>query len=117
AEPGRASEPGVVHCFTGTPKEAESWLALGYDLSFSGISTFKTAEDLRVAAAACPAERMHVETDAPFLAPIPMRGRKNQPANVAFTCAALAAVRGQSAESLATQCAQNTRRLFGLPEA
>jgi len=66
-------------------------IALGYDLSFSGISTFKTAEDLRTAAAECPADRIHVETDAPFLAPIPMRGRKNQPANVAFTCAALSA--------------------------
>ena len=116
-EPGRDEAPGVVHCFTGTPDEARRWLELGYDLSFSGIATFKTAEDLRIAAGECPADRIHVETDAPFLAPIPMRGRKNQPANVAFTCAALAAVRGQSAESLAAQCAQNTRRLFGLPEA
>lgn len=113
--PGRAQQPGVVHCFTGNPQEAERWLELGYDLSFSGIATFKTAEDLRVAAAACPAGRIHVETDAPFLAPVPMRGRKNEPANVAFTCAALAAVRGERASEFAAQTAQNTRRLFSLP--
>lgn len=114
---GRPSAPGVVHCFTGTPEEARRWLDLGYDLSFSGISTFKNSEGLREAARLCPADRMHVETDAPFLAPVPVRGRPNRPANVAFTCAALAAERGVSAAALAAQCAQNTRTLFGLPGA
>ena len=113
-EPAR-DDPGVVHCFTGTPDEARRWLALGFHLSFSGISTFKRADDLREAARLCPDDRILLETDAPFLAPEPLRGRKNEPANVAFTCTVLAAVRGTSPESLARQAAANTRRLMRLP--
>lgn len=114
AHPARAN-PGVVHCFTGTPQEAERWLERGWHISFSGISTFKKAAELREAAALVPAERILLETDAPYLAPEPLRGRKNEPANVAFTCVALAAVRDESPEQLARQAAENTRRLFGIP--
>ena len=115
SHPPREDDPGVVHCFTGTPDEAKRWLELGFCISFSGIATFRTAPGLREAAKLCPDDRILVETDAPFLAPEPMRGRKNEPANVAFTCARLAAERGESAQELAKLAAQNTQRLFGLP--
>ncbi|NVB41130.1 TatD family hydrolase [Pseudenhygromyxa sp. WMMC2535] len=113
--PARAEAPGVVHCFTGTPAEAERWLSLGWHISFSGISTFKKAAELREAAKLVPRERIMLETDAPYLAPEPMRGRKNEPANVAFTCARLATERGEAPEALAAAAAANTRALFGLP--
>lgn len=107
--------PGMVHCFTGTPEEAARWLDLGWTLSFSGIATFNRAEPIREAARACPEDRLLLETDAPFLAPVPVRGRKNEPANVAFTCAALAQIRGVAPEILAQSATRNTRRLLSLP--
>ncbi|PRQ09489.1 TatD family hydrolase [Enhygromyxa salina] len=107
--------PGVVHCFTGTAAEAERWLELGWHISFSGIATFKTAVELRRAAALVPDDRILLETDAPYLAPEPLRGRKNEPANVAFTCVALAQLRDQTAGELAKLAADNTRRLLRLP--
>ncbi len=107
--------PGIIHCFTGTPDEARGWLARGYHLSFSGIATFPNAPDLREAARICPADRILLETDAPFLAPVPMRGRKNEPAYIAFTCAQLAQARGEPPEQLARAAAANTRALFNLP--
>ncbi|MFY0532399.1 TatD family hydrolase [Nannocystis pusilla] len=106
---------GVVHCFTGTPAEAEQWLARGYLLSFSGIATFPQAEALRDAARLCPADRLLLETDAPYLAPVPVRGRKNEPANVAFTCAHLAGVRREDPAALAVQAGANARAFFRLP--
>jgi TatD DNase family protein len=106
---------GVVHCFTGTPAEAEQWLARGYLLSFSGIATFPQADGLREAARLCPADRLLLETDAPYLAPVPVRGRKNEPANVAFTCAHLAGVRGDDPAVLAVQAGANARAFFRLP--
>lgn len=109
------SVPGVIHCFSGTPDEARAWLGRGYYLSFSGISTFPNAPALREAARICPADRILLETDAPFLAPVPVRGLKNEPAFVAFTCARLAEVRGESPEVLARAAAANARTLFGLP--
>ncbi len=113
----RSAMPGMVHCFTAGPDEARAWLALGFHISYSGISTFKTAQGIRDAVALTPADRILVETDAPYLAPEPLRGRKNTPANVAFTCARLAEVRGVSPETLAQQAAQNTRELLGMPPA
>lgn len=113
--PPRAADPGMVHCFTAGPDEAARWLELGWTLSFSGIATFAKAEPIREAARACPPDRITVETDAPFLAPVPVRGRKNEPANVAFTCAQLAEIRGETAENLALCTSRNVRRLFGLP--
>jgi TatD DNase family protein len=117
AEHPPRENPGVVHCFTGTPAEAERWLELGWHISFSGIATFKKAAELREAAALVPRERIMLETDAPYLAPEPLRGRKNEPANVAFTCIALAQVRGESPHELASIAAANTRALFRLPQA
>ena len=110
--PPRAN-PGVVHCFTGTAAQAQRWVELGWHVSFSGIATFKKAHELREAARLVPRERLMLETDAPYLAPEPLRGRKNEPANVAFTCTRLAELRGESPEQLAALAAANTRALFG----
>lgn len=112
----RADLPGMIHCFTAGPDEARAWLDLGFHISYSGISTFKKATEIREAVALTPADRILVETDAPYLAPEPMRGRKNIPANVAFTCARLADVRGVQPEVLAQQAAQNTRNLLRIPD-
>ena len=109
--------PGIIHCFTGTPAEARGWLDRSYHLSFSGIATFPSAPDLREAARICPPDRILLETDAPFLAPVPVRGRKNEPAYVAFTCVELARVRGEPPEQLARAAAANARALLGLPGA
>jgi TatD DNase family protein len=106
--------PGVVHCFTGNAAQARRWLELGWHISFSGIATFKKAVELREAVSLVPSERIMLETDAPYLAPEPLRGRKNEPANVAFTCVALAELRGETPEKLARAAAANTRALFGL---
>lgn len=113
----RAPVPGIVHCFTGTPDEARGWLDRGYHLSFSGIATFPTAPGLREAARICPQDRVLLETDAPYLAPVPVRGRKNEPAFVAFTCAVLAQVRGEAPEVLARAAGANARALLRLPPA
>ena len=104
----------VVHCFTGTRADAEACLASGCDVSVSGIVTFKTADELREAARAVPAERLHVETDSPFLAPVPHRGRPNEPAYVAVVGEYVAGLRGVEATDLAAQTSANGARLFGL---
>lgn len=118
AEAGpRADLPGMVHCFTAGPAEGRRWLDLGFHLSFSGIATFKTATEIRAAAKLCPADRILLETDAPYLSPEPLRGRKNRPAHLAFTCARLAEERGEAPPALAQQAAANTRALLGLPPA
>lgn len=106
----------MVHCFTGTPEDAGRWLELGYHLSFSGIATFPKAAPVTEAARICPADRILLETDAPYLAPVPVRGRKNHPAYVAFTCQRLAEVRGEAPEALAARAAANTRALLQMPE-
>jgi TatD DNase family protein len=106
---------GVIHCFSSDARCARSFLDLGFYLSFSGIVTFKTADDVRAAAAITPSDRILVETDAPFLAPIPYRGRRNEPALVAQTAATLAALRGESLETFAQNTVANTTRLFRLP--
>ena len=111
----QAAVPGVIHCFTGTAEEARAWLDRGYHLSFSGIATFPSAPGPREAARTCPADRVLLETDAPYLAPVPVRGRKNEPAFVAFTCAHLAHLRGEPPAALAAAAARNARALFGLP--
>jgi TatD DNase family protein len=104
----------VFHCFTGGPAEARRALELGAYLSFSGIVTFKNADKVREAAAMCPAGRLLVETDAPYLAPAPHRGGVNEPAHVAVVGAALAALRGESEEELAAQTSSNAARVFKL---
>ncbi|MFO7567157.1 MAG: TatD family hydrolase [Enhygromyxa sp.] len=107
------STPGVVHCFTGNAAQARRWLELGWYISFSGIATFKKAVELREAVSLVPRDRIMLETDAPYLAPEPLRGRKNEPANVAFTCVALAKLRGEAPELLAEAATANTLALFG----
>lgn len=104
----------VIHCFTGDREAAREYLARGLFISFSGIATFKTAEEIREAAKLVPLERMLVETDAPYLAPLPYRGKRNEPAWVARTVEALAQVKGVTAEELARVTADNARRFFGL---
>lgn len=107
---------GVIHCFSSDARSARAFLDLGFYLSFSGIVTFKNADAVRGAAAITPADRILVETDAPFLAPIPFRGRRNEPALVAQTAATLAALRHESFVSFARHTVDNARRLFRLPE-
>ncbi|HYT39043.1 MAG TPA: TatD family hydrolase [Acidimicrobiia bacterium] len=102
----------VFHCFTGGPPEAERALELGTWLSFSGIVSFKTADDLRAAAALTPADRLLVETDAPFLAPVPHRGKANEPAFLPAVGAALAAARGEPVEAVAAATRANALAFF-----
>jgi TatD DNase family protein len=106
---------GVIHCFSGGVAEARAYLDLGQYLSFSGILTFKSAGNVREAAAFAPLDRILIETDAPYLAPVPHRGRKNEPAYIAETLAALASLRGLPVAEVDAATSTNTRRLFGLP--
>ena len=112
---GADGERVVVHCFTGGPEEARRCLDLGACLSFSGIVTFANAQDVRDAAAMCPMDRLLVETDAPFLAPVPHRGRPNEPAFVGLVGAAVAEVKGVAVEVLAESTISVARRMFALP--
>lgn len=105
---------GVIHCFTGGVDDARRYLNLGHHLSFSGILTFKNAGPIREAAAFAPLDRVLIETDAPFLAPIPYRGQRNEPAYVARTLEALATLRGIPVEEADRATTENTRRLFRL---
>lgn len=106
--------PTVLHCFTGGSEEARRCLDLGAYLSFSGIVTFKNAEDVREAARMCPPDRMLVETDSPFLAPVPHRGRQNEPAYVALVGAALADLVGMPIDELAERTSANAAGVFSL---
>lgn len=103
---------GVIHCFTASAAFAEQALALGFYISLSGILTFKNARDLQATAASLPADRILVETDSPFLAPVPMRGKPCEPAYVAHTAAFLAQLRGVAPEELAAATTANFFRLF-----
>jgi TatD DNase family protein len=107
----------VFHCFTGGPDEARRALALGAYLSFSGIVSFKNADHVRAAALLTPLDRMLVETDAPYLAPVPHRGRENEPAWVADVGAALAAAAGHSADETAAATGATAAAVFGHPRA
>jgi TatD DNase family protein len=104
--------PGVMHCFSGDLDHARRSLDLGFYLSFAGNLTYPKAQGLRDAAAFAPADRILVETDAPFLAPIPLRGQRNEPAFVTHTAAFLANLRGITPEALAEQTTANFNRLF-----
>jgi len=111
-ESAKGAFPFVLHCFTGGPDLAKRGLALGGYLSFSGVLTFKSAENLRAIAKEAPLDRILVETDAPYLAPEPLRGRTNEPSYVVHTAAKLAATRGLSADEIATATTENFFRLF-----
>lgn len=108
-------ERTVFHCFTGGPIEAKRALDLGAMLSFSGIVSFKGATDVREAATLCPLDRFTVETDAPYLAPVPHRGRTNTPAWVPFVGAAVAEAKGVDIEVIEEASTANASRLFRLP--
>ncbi|MFM8236284.1 MAG: TatD family hydrolase [Actinomycetota bacterium] len=107
-------ERTVFHCFTGGPDEARAALERGCLLSFSGIVSFKNAADVRAAAALTPADRLLVETDSPYLAPEPHRGRENEPAFVGAVGAALAAARGEPVGTVAARTRTNAERVFGV---
>jgi TatD DNase family protein len=104
---------GVFHCFTETAQVASAALALGFYISFSGIVTFRNADALRDVARSVPLDRLLIETDSPYLAPVPFRGKTNQPAYVAQVGEAVAALRGVSPEALAQATSRNFERLFG----
>ena len=108
----RGAFPCVIHCFTGTSAFADHMLALGFAISISGIVTFKNARDLQDIAARLPLDRLLVETDAPFLAPVPHRGRPGEPAFVADTVTFLAKLRGEEPDMLADATARNFHALF-----
>ncbi|MDD4025190.1 MAG: TatD family hydrolase [Kiritimatiellae bacterium] len=104
---------GVAHCFTGDKKFASELLERSLAISFSGILTFRNAEVLRASAAYVPEDRLLIETDTPFLAPVPLRGRRNEPAFVARVAACLADVRGVTVDRIAAVTRENAERLFG----
>jgi TatD DNase family protein len=111
-ETGKGAFPAVLHCFTGGRDLAMRGVALGHYVSFTGILTFKNSQNLRDIAAALPADRILVETDAPYLAPKPYRGKRNEPAYVTETAKVLAQTRGVSADEIARQTTENFFRLF-----
>jgi len=103
----------IIHCFTGGPQEARRCLDLGASLSFSGVVTFKNAADVREAAALCPMDRLLVETDSPFLTPVPHRGSANEPSRVPLVGAAIAQIKGVETAVVASASTDNARQAFG----
>lgn len=112
-----SSAGGVFHCFTESMEVARAALDLGFYISFSGIITFKTAQDLRDVAAMVPLDRMLIETDSPYLAPVPYRGKTNNPSYVPYVAKQIAAVRGVDVEVIATATNGNFSDLFGVAES
>jgi TatD DNase family protein len=113
-EEGAAEVGGVIHCFTGGPDDARAYVALGLHVSFSGIVTFKSADAIRAALAEVPLDRILIETDCPYLAPVPLRGRRNEPAFLVHTAEAVARAAGVTPARLAAATVVNTSRLFRL---
>ena len=111
-EMGKGAFPGVIHCFTASGEFADIAMELGFYISISGIVTFKNAKDLQETAARLPLDRLLIETDAPFLAPVPHRGKTGEPAFVADTCRFLAALRGEDPDQLADATRANFHKLF-----
>ena len=108
------SAGGVFHCFTETMDVARAALDLGFYISFSGIITFKTAQDIRDVAAFVPLDRILIETDSPYLAPVPYRGKTNNPSYVPYVAQQIAAVRGMTVETIGEASSTNFSRLFGV---
>ena len=104
--------PGLIHCFTSGPELAEKALEIGFSISFSGIVTFKNTEELRNVAKSVPMDRILIETDAPYLAPVPNRGKRNEPAYVVHVAEILAQVRDMDAGTIAETTTDNFHRLF-----
>ena len=103
---------GIIHCFTGDPAEARAYLDLGFYVSISGIVTFKAADNVRATARTIPDDRLLIETDSPYLAPVPLRGRPNEPAFIRHTCEFLASERGLSPAKFAEMTFFNAERAF-----
>ncbi|MDX1594816.1 MAG: TatD family hydrolase [Gammaproteobacteria bacterium] len=114
ASENAAEAGGVMHCFTGNWTQARKLLDLGFDISFSGIVTFNSARDVREAATRVPLDRLLVETDSPYLAPVPHRGRGNRPGYVRHVAECIAGLRGVSVEEIAEATTANFERRFGL---
>ncbi len=108
----RGRVKGLIHCFTGTSWLAEKALDLGFNISISGVATFKSAQDLRETIKKIPLDRIHIETDSPFLAPIPHRGKENEPAFVVHTAQVVADLKSVSLQQLSQQLRKNTLSLF-----
>ena len=111
-EMGKGAFPALLHCFSSGPQLAEKALSLGLYISLSGIVTFNSAQELRMTAAHVPLDRLLVETDAPYLAPVPKRGKRNEPSFVVHTAAKVAEIKGVSPEVLAGATTENFLRLF-----
>ena len=114
ADAGGDAVGGIIHCFTGTQRLADAAIELGFHISFSGVLTFKNAVDLREVARSVPMERLLVETDCPYLAPLPYRGKRNEPAFVLETAAKLAELKSVGVEEIARATSGNFKRLFNL---
>ncbi|HBK98287.1 MAG TPA: deoxyribonuclease [Microcoleaceae bacterium UBA10368] len=110
----RGPVPGVMHCWGGTPEETQWFLDLGFYISFSGTVTFKKALQIQESACMVNSDRLLVETDSPFLAPVPQRGKRNEPAYVYHVAEQVAKLRGVSLETLCQQTTENACQLFGL---
>jgi TatD DNase family protein len=106
--------PGILHCFTGDADQAREAIALGFHLGFGGVLTFPKSDSVREAAAIVPENRLLLETDCPYLAPIPFRGKRNEPAYMAHTARKLAEVRGVTEDTIAQATTRNFEELFGL---
>jgi TatD DNase family protein len=113
-EEGAAAVGGVMHCFTETWEMAEAALAMNFYISFSGIVTFKNADALRDVAARVPLERLLIETDSPYLAPVPFRGKPNEPRYVGKVAELIASLRGMTADEIGRVSSENYFRLFGM---
>jgi len=111
---GKGERKGVIHCFSGDTDLAEAFMKLGYFISIPGTVTFKNAADIKAVAASIPLSRMLVETDAPFLAPVPERGKRNEPFNVTYTAMEIARLRDVTFEEVARQTSENAKALFNL---
>ncbi len=114
SHPPGINAPGVMHCFSGSLRLAQEALELGFVISFSGIVTFNKAEGLRAIVLQVPLDRLLIETDCPFLAPVPFRGKRNEPAYVVEVARCLADLRGLSLEEVARMTSTNFARLFRL---
>ncbi|PSO70442.1 MAG: deoxyribonuclease [Cyanobacteria bacterium QS_1_48_34] len=105
---------GVMHCWGGNPEETQQFLDVGFYISFSGIVTFKNAKQIQASAEMVPSDRLLIETDCPFLAPVPRRGKRNEPSYVRYVAESLALQKNMNLEALAAQTSENACRLFGI---
>ena len=112
---GKGERKGVIHCYSGDRDLAAGFIEMGYYISIPGTVTYKKATQMKDVAASIPMERMLIETDAPFLTPVPKRGKRNEPFFVTYTAREIARLRNMTFEEVTTQTAKNTKELFGLP--